>query len=86
MTLLYIVFKAWSGIVRSRNKSVQGMLTFIKRARGGGARFWFERWVHSHAARRYENLKIAENKFKVCEMIIDLNKSYQILVKKKKAA
>ena len=29
---------------------------------------------------------IAENKFKVCEMIIDLNKSYQILVKKKKAA
>ena len=29
---------------------------------------------------------IAENKFKVCEMIIDLNESYQILVKKKKAA
>ena len=28
---------------------------------------------------------IAENKFKVCEMIIDLNKSYQILVKKKTA-
>tara|TARA_B100001142_G_C13730927_1_gene421478 strand:- start:123 stop:518 length:396 start_codon:yes stop_codon:yes gene_type:complete len=29
---------------------------------------------------------IAENKFKVCEMIIDLNESYQRLVKKKKAA
>ena len=29
---------------------------------------------------------IAENKFKVCEMIIDLNESYQVLVKKKKAA
>jgi branched-subunit amino acid aminotransferase/4-amino-4-deoxychorismate lyase len=29
---------------------------------------------------------IAENKFKVCEMIIDLNESYQALVKKKKAA
>ena len=29
---------------------------------------------------------IADNKFKVCEMIIDLNESYQILVKKKKAA
>ena len=27
---------------------------------------------------------IAENKFKVCEMIIDLNESYQILVKNKK--
>ena len=29
---------------------------------------------------------IAENQFKVCEMIIDLNESYQNLVKKKKAA
>ena len=29
---------------------------------------------------------IAENKYKVCELIIDLNKSYQTLVKKKKAA
>ena len=29
---------------------------------------------------------IAENQFKVCEMIIDLNESYQALVKKKKAA
>ena len=29
---------------------------------------------------------ISENKFKVCEMIIDLNESYQALVKKKKAA
>ena len=29
---------------------------------------------------------IAENHFKVCEMIIDLNESYQALVKKKKAA
>ena len=29
---------------------------------------------------------IAENQFKVCEMIIDLNESYQVLVKKKKAA
>ena len=29
---------------------------------------------------------IAENKYKVCEMIIDLNESYQSLVKKKKAA
>ena len=29
---------------------------------------------------------IAENQFKVCEMIIDLNKSYQNLVRKKKAA
>ena len=29
---------------------------------------------------------IAENQFKVCELIIDLNKSYQILVRKKKAA
>ena len=29
---------------------------------------------------------IAENKFKVCETIIDLNESYQALVKKKKAA
>ena len=29
---------------------------------------------------------IAENQFKVCEMIIDLNESYQSLVKKKKAA
>ena len=29
---------------------------------------------------------IAEHKFKVCEMIIDLNKSYQNLVRKKKAA
>ena len=29
---------------------------------------------------------IAENQYKVCEMIIDLNESYQSLVKKKKAA
>jgi len=29
---------------------------------------------------------IAENKFKVCETIIDLNESYQTLVRKKKAA
>ena len=29
---------------------------------------------------------IAENQFKVCEMIIDLNESYQAVVKKKKAA
>ena len=29
---------------------------------------------------------IAENQFKVCELIIDLNKSYQTLVRKKKAA
>ena len=29
---------------------------------------------------------IAENQFKVCETIIDLNKSYQALVRKKKAA
>ena len=29
---------------------------------------------------------IAENEFKVCKMIIDLNESYQALVKKKKAA
>jgi branched-chain amino acid aminotransferase len=29
---------------------------------------------------------IAENKFKVCEVIIDLNESYLTLVKKKKAA
>jgi len=29
---------------------------------------------------------IAENKFKVCNMIIDLNESYQALVRKKKAA
>jgi len=29
---------------------------------------------------------IAENQFKVCENIIDLNESYQALVRKKKAA
>ena len=29
---------------------------------------------------------IGENQFKVCKMIIDLNESYQVLVKKKKAA
>ena len=29
---------------------------------------------------------IAENQFKVCETIIDLNESYQTLVRKKKAA
>ena len=29
---------------------------------------------------------IAENQFKVCQAIIDLNESYQALVKKKKAA
>ena len=29
---------------------------------------------------------IANYQYKVCEMIIDLNKSYQVLVKKKKAA
>ncbi|MDC3074004.1 aminotransferase class IV [Candidatus Pelagibacter sp.] len=29
---------------------------------------------------------IAENQFKVCDTIIDLNKSYQTLVRKKKAA
>ena len=29
---------------------------------------------------------IAENQFKVCKMIIELNESYQALVKKKKAA
>jgi branched-chain amino acid aminotransferase len=29
---------------------------------------------------------IADNKYKVCELIIDLNESYQALVKKKKAA
>ena len=29
---------------------------------------------------------IAEHKFKVCDLIIDLNKSYQNLVRKKKAA
>ena len=30
--------------------------------------------------------RIAENEFKVCKLIIDLNESYQTLVKKKKAA
>ena len=29
---------------------------------------------------------IANNQFKVCEMIIDLNESYQLIVRKKKAA
>ena len=29
---------------------------------------------------------IAENQFKVCDLIIDLNESYQTLVRKKKAA
>ena len=29
---------------------------------------------------------IAKNKFTVCKMIIDLNESYQALVKKRKAA
>ena len=29
---------------------------------------------------------IAENQFKVCDTIIDLNESYQLLVRKKKAA
>ena len=29
---------------------------------------------------------IAENKFKVCDIILDLNESYLALVKKKKAA
>ena len=29
---------------------------------------------------------IAENQFKVCKTIIDLNESYQVLVRKKKAA
>ena len=29
---------------------------------------------------------IANNQFKVCEMIIDLNESYQLVVRKKKAA
>ena len=29
---------------------------------------------------------IAENQFKVCELIIDLNESYQSVVKKKKTA
>ena len=29
---------------------------------------------------------IAENQFKVCDVIIDLNESYQTLVRKKKAA
>ena len=29
---------------------------------------------------------IAEYQFKVCQTIIDLNESYQLLVKKKKAA
>ena len=29
---------------------------------------------------------IAENQFKVCDTIIDLNESYQTLVRKKKAA
>ena len=29
---------------------------------------------------------IAENQFKVCNTIIDLNESYQVLVRKKKAA
>ena len=29
---------------------------------------------------------IAENQYKVCETIIDLNESYQVLVRKKKAA
>ena len=29
---------------------------------------------------------VGENHFKVCDLIIDLNKSYQILVRKKKAA
>lgn len=65
MTLLYIIFKAWAGIAHSRPKSVESMLAFIARSRGRGARFWFERWLKSHASRRYENLKIAENKFKM---------------------
>ena len=60
MTLLYIIFKAWAGITHSRPKSVESMLAFIARSRGRGARFWFERWLKSHASRRYENLKIAE--------------------------
>ena len=29
---------------------------------------------------------IAENQFKVCDLIIDLNESYQSVVKKKKTA
>ena len=39
-----------------------------------------------NSCRSYTSICIAENKFKVCETIIDLNESYQTLVKKKKAA
>ena len=48
-------------------------------------------WGGWRAQRKAKNINknnyiIAKNKYKVCEMIIDLNESYQSLVKKKKAA
>ena len=41
---------------------------------------------YEYEQRKKQTMYIAENKYKVCEMIIDLNESYQKLVKKKKAA
>ena len=43
-------------------------------------------WLTGTAAEVTPVSCIAENQFKVCDLIIDLNESYQALVKKKKAA
>ena len=37
-------------------------------------------------AKDIEDVIIAENKYKVCDLIMDLSESYQALVRKKKAA
>ncbi len=61
-SLQYVIFKAWAGVTKSRPKSVASMLKFISRARGRGVRFWFNRWLDTHCARKLENLRIKEMK------------------------
>ena len=62
ISLLYILFRAWANVTASRPKTIDGMLQFIKRARGRGVRFWFNRWHQTHNKRCRSNIRMRELK------------------------
>jgi hypothetical protein len=62
VSLLFILFRAWANVTSGRPKSIDGMLQFIKRARGRGVRFWFNRWHQTHNKRCRENIRMRELK------------------------
>ena len=62
VSLLYILFRAWANVTTSRPKTIGGMLNFINRARGRGARYWFNKWHMTHNKRCRDNLRLRELK------------------------